>query len=60
MTIYNNRLIPHWMRIDKTQTKEIDDNHTGRRDQEWGNVKILHPEDSEYHLQDEKERKEDE
>ncbi len=59
MTIYNNRLIPHWMRIDKTQTKVIDDKHSGRRDAEWGVIRITHPEDTEFHLQDEEERKED-
>ncbi len=56
MTLYNNRLIPYWMRIDRTHTETIDEKHTGRKDAEWGLVRISHPEDEEFHLQKKEER----
>ena len=55
MTLYNNRLIPYWMRIDRNHTETIDEKHTGRKDTEWGLVRISHPEDTEFHLQEKEE-----
>ncbi len=55
MTLYNNRLIPYWMRIDRTYTETIDEKHTGRKDSEWGIVRISHPEGAEFHLQEKEE-----
>ncbi len=60
MTIYQGILIPYWMRIDRTHTETIDETHTGRKDSEWGIVRISHPEDEEFHLQEKEERDEGE
>ena len=40
MTLYNNRLIPYWMRIDRTHPETIDEKHDRRKLTEWGLVRI--------------------
>ncbi len=59
MTLYNNRLIPYWMRIDRTHTETIDEKHDRRKLTEWGIVRISHSEDTEFHLQEKEERDDD-
>jgi len=36
MTLYNNRLIPFWLRIDTTRTEEVNDESGNRTAEEWG------------------------
>lgn len=57
MKLYNGIHVPYFLRITGTTFEEM--KHSGRRDQEWGTIKITHPEDTEYYLQKDEEREDD-
>lgn len=56
MTLYNDILVPSYLCINKTRLTEAADNTANRKAEVWGTVRVNHPEDEEYHLQNEEDR----
>lgn len=54
MKLYNGVPMPYYLRITDTTYEDIE--HSGRRDMEWGNIIVTHPEEKEFHLQTKEER----
>lgn len=57
MKLYNGIHMPYFLRITNTTFEDLE--HSGRSQEEWGNIKVNHPEDAEYHLLSKKEREEE-
>ena len=54
MKLYNGIHIPYFLRITNTTFEDLE--HSGRKDEEWGSIRRLHPEDNQYHPQKDEER----
>ena len=58
MKLYNGIHIPYFLRITGTTFEDLE--HSGRKEEEWGTIRISHPEKDEYHLLTKEEREKDE